>query len=122
MPKSWDFGDCHGLWSCVQVHKSLPVLKKDIKICQKYKSTTSSVIPPESTFGKSPQCLTLSKGTITYPGHSSELKRECPVVHNDGCSPQVFHYAGGEVQLYGNTCTVTVSSQGTEKADEKNIS
>lgn len=38
------------------------------------------------------------------------------------CSLQVLHCAGGEAQLYGNTCSVTVSSQGTEKADEKSIS
>ena len=35
--------------------KSLLLLKMDIKICQKNISTTSSVIPPESTFGKNLQ-------------------------------------------------------------------
>lgn len=70
---------------------------------------SSSIIPPDSTFGKSPKLWPSAKVQLHIPATLNVLCKSCTC-------------AWGKVQLYGNTCSVIVSSQGTHRKQMKRAS
>lgn len=106
--ESWSSWDCH--WSLVLCPSSFLhwSWKWTLRFVKNVKAS-SSIIPPDSTFGKSPKLWPSAKVQLHIPATLNVLCKSCTC-------------ARGKVQLYGNTCSVIVSSQGTHRKQMKRAS